>query len=73
MDKDLIPVEGSKTLYRDRKSGAIVNYDTNEYNQYIKIKNNRLKEREEIDQLKKDINEIKFLLREILNGNNGTK
>lgn len=68
MDKDLIPVEGSKSLYRDAKSGAIVNCDTFGYNEYVKMKNNKLKEREEIDQLKKDINEIKFLLKELING-----
>ena len=73
MDKDLIPVEGSRSLYRDKKSGAIINCDTFGYDAYIKMKNNKTKEKEELDQIKEDINEIKFLLKEILNGNNGSK
>jgi len=64
----MIPVEGHKNLYRDEKTGAIVNCDTFAYSQYIKMKDDKKKQREEIDQLKSDIDEIKSLLREILNG-----
>lgn len=64
----MIPVDGHKNLYRDEKTGAIVNCDTFAYSQYIKMKDDKKKQREEIDQLKSDINEIKSLLREILNG-----
>jgi len=64
----MIPVEGEKNLYRDEKSGAIVNCDTFEYLQYIKIKNEKKKQYEEIEKLKEDIFEIKTLLREIING-----
>ena len=60
-------VEGHKNLYRD-KSGAIVNTDTNEYNNYVRLKSEKQKQREEIDELKKDIDEIKSLLMEIING-----
>ncbi len=60
-------VDGHKNLYRN-ESGAIVNIDTNEYNQYIKLKSEKKKQREEIEELKKDINEIKSLLMEIING-----
>ena len=31
----MIRVEGHKNLYRDEKSGAIVNCDTTSYNQYV--------------------------------------
>jgi len=62
-----IPVEGHKHLYRDEKSGAIINYDTQGYQQYIKLKNKRSKEREEIKRLRSDIDEIKSLLYEVLN------
>lgn len=64
----MIPVDGHKNLYRDEKTGAIVNCDTFAYSQYIKMKDDKKKQREEIDQLKSDIDEIKSLLREILNG-----
>jgi hypothetical protein len=64
----MIPVEGHKHLYRDENSGAIVNCDTLGYSQYIKMKSEKQKQKEEIDQLKTDIEEIKFLLKEIING-----
>jgi predicted transcriptional regulator len=64
----MIPVEGHKNLFRDEKSGAIVNTDTYSYSQYIKMKNEKQKQKEEIDQIKNDINEIKLLLRELTNG-----
>jgi predicted enzyme involved in methoxymalonyl-ACP biosynthesis len=64
----MIPVEGEKSLYRDEKSGAIVNCDTFGYSQYIKMKSEKKKQREEIEQIKKDIDEIKSLLKELVNG-----
>jgi hypothetical protein len=64
----MIPVEGEKSLYRDEKSGAIVNCDTFGYSQYIKMKNEKQKQREEIQQIQNDISEIKSLLKEIING-----
>jgi hypothetical protein len=64
----MIPVEGHKDLYRDEKSGAIVNNDSYGYAQYMRLKNEKKKQREEIDQIKGDIDEIKSLLKEILNG-----
>lgn len=64
----MIPVEGEKNLYRDENSGAIVNCDTFGYSQYLKMKNEKKKQREEIEQMKDDIAEIKNLLKEIING-----
>lgn len=64
----MIPVEGHKNLYRDEKSGAIINNDSAGYTQYMRLKNEKKKQREEIDQIKTDITEIKSLLQEILNG-----
>jgi len=60
-------VEGHKHLFRE-DSGAIVNTDTNGYNQYVRLRTERKKQREEIDGLKQDISEIKSLLMEIING-----
>jgi len=60
-------VEGHKHLFRD-DSGAIVNTDTSEYLQYVKLRAERKKQREEIDQIKEDISEIKSLLMEFING-----
>ena len=59
----MIPVEGHKHLYRDEKSGAIINTDSHGYSQYKKSRNIKLNQKEEIDSMKKDIEEIKNLLR----------
>ena len=59
----MIRVEGHKNLYRDEKSGAIINTDSHGYSQYKKSRNIRLTQKEEIDGMKKDIEEIKNLLR----------
>lgn len=64
----MIPVEGEKNLFRDENSGAIVNCDTFAYSQYIKMKNEKKRQREEIDKIKEDISEIKTLLMEFING-----
>ena len=66
--EDLIPVEGHNNLFRDRNTGAIINDDSSGYVQYKKMKQRRQTEREELDILKKDIEEIKSLLKEITNG-----
>ena len=63
----MIRVDGHKHLFRE-DSGAIVNTDTNQYNQYVKMRSERRKQREEIEGLKNDISEIKSLLMEIING-----
>ena len=61
----MIPVEGHKHLYRDKKSGAIINTDSHGYSQYKKSRNIKLTQKQEIDNLKKDIEEIKNLLKSI--------
>lgn len=63
----MIRVEGHKNLYRDENSGAIVNCDSAAYNQYLNILNNREFQKKELNMIKKDIDEIKSLLRELLN------
>lgn len=65
----MIPIEGHDNLFRDEKSGAIINCDEFGYSQYISIKNKRKSEKEELDILKNEINEIKSLLNELINSN----
>lgn len=67
-DKDLIQVENEQNLFRDRETGAILNTDSAGYVQYMRMKKRRQTEREELDTIKDDIEEIKSLLREIANG-----
>jgi hypothetical protein len=64
----MIRVKGYTNLYRDETSGAIVNCDSMAYNQYLNIVNNRESQKKELDNIKQDIDEIKSLLKELLNG-----
>jgi len=63
----MIRVEGHKNLYRDEKSGAIVNCDTTSYNNYVNMIEQKQLQKSEIDRMKSDIDEIKSLLKELLN------
>ena len=63
----MIPVEGNKNLFRDENTGAIVNMDTQGYFNYVNSRNRKLSERKELDNVKKDIDEIKSLLHELVN------
>lgn len=64
----MIRVEGYQNLYRDESSGAIINCDSAAYDQYVNTMIQREKQKKELDDIKNDINEIKNLLREFLNG-----
>jgi|688.fasta_scaffold11836_2 hypothetical protein len=70
-----LKVDGHNNLARDTETGAILNFDFDAYQNYMKMK--EIKKREEqrvsnletqIDTLKGDLNEIKNLLRELVNG-----
>jgi len=63
----MIKVKGHLNLYRDEETGAIINSDVTGYNQYVNSLETKKLRREELDEMKKDIDEIKSLLREILN------
>jgi hypothetical protein len=63
----MIPVDGHKNLFRDENSGAIINVNSYEYNQYLKLKRQKDNERSEIESLKKDVEEIKKMLLDIFN------
>jgi hypothetical protein len=64
----MIPVEGHRNLFRDEHTGAIINMDNAAYNQYINSLENRKSQRQDIENMKNDILEIKTLLRELING-----
>ena len=65
----MIRVEGHKHLYRDEKSGAIVNCDTSGYMRYKKMRNKKLNEKSEIDSLKAEIDTLKGLLNDLIQKN----
>jgi len=67
----MIKVEGQTNLYRDDDSGAIINTDTTAYNDYVRSVETSDSRKKELDKIKSDIDEIKSLLRELVNKNVG--
>lgn len=72
---DYLKVEGHSHLLRDKNTNFIVNNNMSEYQEYIARKNAKGEENQKIQNLesdlaniKGDIDEIKFLLKELLNG-----
>ena len=65
----MIQVEGHKHLYRDEKTGAIINCDTTGYMRYKKMRNKKINEKSEIDSLKAEIDTLKGLLNELIQKN----
>ena len=68
----MIKVEGHPHLYRDENTGAIINCDDVGYDQYIKSIEKSKERKREISDMKKDIDEIKSLLKILVDGNNKT-
>jgi len=73
---DFVKVKDHKDLVRDPVSNGIVNTNKSEYDEYIarrdaatKSKKNEITMKEDLDNLKGEINEIKSLLKELVNGN----
>jgi hypothetical protein len=64
----MIRVEGHQNLYRDERSGAIINCDSAGYNQYLNSLSIKDSQKRELNEMRKDIDEIKNLLKELLNG-----
>ena len=62
----MIPVKDHKNLYRDEESGAIISTDSIGYAQYMKTRSKKRIERDEIEEIKADIAEIKGLLKDIV-------
>ena len=61
----MIPVEGHKNLFRDEKTGAIINCDTCSYKNYMADKIRNSDKKTEIENMKKEIEELKFMLKEL--------
>ena len=72
----LIPVENHPDLFRDSKTGAIVNKSTSDFDHYDKTgrkilsKEQRINNLEQkVDNLSDDIGDIKSMLQSFLNNN----
>ena len=61
-----IKVKDTNSLYRDEESGAILNCNDAAYNNYLKMKQNKLNEVSEMDKLKDDVDELKDMMKLIL-------
>lgn len=64
---NLVPVEGKDHLFRDKNTGAIINKDKTEYNNYINAKNRLSSEKERVNLLEQKVNDIKSDLDDIKN------
>ena len=62
-----VKVKDSGSLYRDEESGAILNCSDSEYNSYLKLKEKKMREVSEMDKLKNDVDELKDMMKLILN------
>lgn len=66
---DLRKVEDDSDFSRDMKTGAIVNTNDMAYQNYMKSKKVRNSRRQEIEDLKGEISEIKDLLKTLIDNN----
>ena len=62
---EYIRVKEDKSYCRDMNSNAIINVDSNSYNEYIKNKNRILEEKKRIENLENEVIEIKSSLNDI--------
>lgn len=72
---DYMKVKGHDNLIRDPRTNSIINTNTSEYKEYISRKNVKNQESQkiqtletEVDNIKNDLQEIKLLLRSLVNG-----
>ena len=68
-------IEGHQDLARDPKTNSILNVNTTDYEQYVarrSVKNEEIQKSQNVEQeladLKSEMNEIKSLLKELVNG-----
>lgn len=62
---ELIPVDGNTGLFRDSKSGAILNCSANEFSTYLQTKERRLKEIEQFNNMNEKINDLENLKQDV--------
>ncbi|MAR97366.1 MAG: hypothetical protein CMG17_06965 [Candidatus Marinimicrobia bacterium] len=61
-----IKVKDHTGLVRDSESNAILNNSDKEYDQYMRLKNKALTEKQEIANLKEEVGELKGMMKLIL-------
>ena len=58
-------VEGHENLYRDENTNAIINTDKTAYENYINFRRVNSDKRAEMDDVKRELAELKSLLKEL--------
>ena len=61
----MIPVEGHKNLFRDEKTGAIINMDTTGYSNYMSDKRRNSDKQAEMDAMKEELATLKSMFKEL--------
>ena len=61
----MIPVEGHKNLFRDEKTGAIVNMDSTGFSNYMSEKRRNSDKQAEMDAMKDELETLKLMLKEL--------
>lgn len=64
-NKRLIPVKGSKGLFRDEETGAILNKNDIEYSAYIENRKKLLSDKERINNLENQLTDVKSDIKDI--------
>ena len=62
----MIPVEGHKNLFRDEKTGAIINTDSAGYRNYMSDKRRNSDKQAEMDAMKEEIETLKSMLNDLV-------
>ncbi len=65
----LIKVKDHDGFYKDTSSGAIINKNTSDYQQYVETRDRLLSDKERLDSIENDIHDIKSLLLKVLESN----
>ena len=63
---DYKKVEGHPGLIRDLESNAVINNDKSAYQNYIQMREQKLREKERLDNLENEVGEIKSLLQKLV-------
>ena len=61
----MIPVEGHKNLFRDEKTGAIINMDNAGYSNYMSDKRRNTDKQAEMDAMKEELETLKLMLNDL--------
>jgi len=65
----LLKVKDHDGLFKDSSTGAVINKDTSGYQQYMENRSKMLSDKERLDSIESDINDIKSLLLKVLESN----